>query len=501
VSPTHAALLESVAAADPAHVLLTWQGRDITVAEIAGKARAIAERLHRDGIRPGNAIAVMLDNHPDHVALIFGLALAGAVWVPLNAKLKAPAIRHIASVTEPVGFIAEDAYADAVTEAGIDGLHWQPGDLFSPAPEDGADWQVPAGIGPESTRTILFTSGTTGAPKGVIVTERMLLAASNFAAQASAAMPGDRFHFWEPLIHVGGAQMLALALMRRATLVMVPRFSASRFWEEVRAGRINKAHYLGGVLDILLKQPDDGRGRDHGLELAFGAGARPEVWTAFEERFGVRLVEVYGMTEASSFSTINHDHVIGSIGKAAPGVRVELLDPDGQPVAEGERGEIVVTTEPPELMTPGYLGNPEATAELRRGTRLHTGDIAWRDAEGNYFFSGRSKDMIRHKGENVSAWEVERVLNDHPEVAETAVIGVPGELGEEDILACILPVAGANPDAAAIIGWCADRLAAFQLPRYVRFVTDFDRTPSERIRKGNLDRNPSDAIDLAAKRG
>lgn len=493
---THAALLEQVAADDPDHVLLEWEGRAITVAEIAARARAIAGRLRTDGVKPGDAIALMLDNHPDHVALIFALALGGAVWVPLNSKLKGPALRHIAEVTKPVGTIADAAYEAAIAEAGIGGKSWKAADLFALTPENPGSLPGRNDILPESTRTILFTSGTTGAPKGVIVTERMLLAAANFAAIASEAKAGDRFHFWEPLIHVGGAQMLGLALMKRATLVMVPRFSASRFWDEVRTGRVTKAHYLGGVLDILLKQPESPRDRDHALEIAFGAGARPEVWRAFEARFGVKLVEVYGMTEASSFSTLNLDHVVGSIGKAAPGFTIRLLDPDGREVADGERGEIVLRTDPPQLMTPGYLGNPEATAELLRDGWLHTGDIARRDADGNHYFSGRAKDMIRHKGENVSAWEVERVLNDHPTVAESAVLGVPGELGEEDILACVLPAAGAEIDPAVIRDWCTERLAPFQQPRYLRIVTGFDKTPSERIRKQMIARDVSGDIEL-----
>ena len=160
---------------------------------------------------------------------------------------------------------------------------------------------------------------------------------------------------------------------------------------------------------------------------------------------------------------------------------------------DGERGEIVLQTDPPTLMTPGYLGNPKATAELLQSDGLHTGDIAWRDADGNYFFSGRSKDMIRHKGENVSAWEVERVLNDHPAIAESAVIGVPGALGEEDIMAFLRTAAGTTLDLTELKVWCAERLAAFQMPRYIRRVEAFDLTPSERIRKGGLPRDTSDA--------
>lgn len=488
---THAALLISAAATRPDHVLLDWQGRAITTDEVCQQAQTLAAGLRAAGVQAGDAVALMLDNHPDHVALIFALALSGAVWVPLNPKLKGPAIRHIIQVTDPVLGVADDGHAANIRETGFSRPVLTLADLM--ATTTGTTPPAGEGLTGESTRTILFTSGTTGAPKGVIVTERMLLSASRFAAMASGAQTGHRFHFWEPLIHVGGAQMLALALEQQATLVMVPRFSASRFWDEVRDGRVSRAHYLGGVLDILLKLPPDPKDRDHGLELAFGAGARPEVDAAFRERFGVRLVEVYGMTEASSFSTINHDGVAGSIGKAAPGVTITLRDPEGRVVPDGERGEIVLQTDPPTLMTPGYLGNPKATAELLQADGLHTGDIAWRDADGNYFFSGRSKDMIRHKGENVSAWEVERVLNDHPAIAESAVIGVPGALGEEDIMAFLRTAAGTTLDLTELKVWCAERLAAFQMPRYIRRVEAFDLTPSERIRKGGLPRDTSDA--------
>lgn len=488
---THAALLTSAAATRPGHVLLDWQGRAITTDQVYRQAQTLASGLRAAGVQTGDAVALMLDNHPDHVALIFALALSGAVWVPLNPKLKGPAIRHIIQVTDPVLGVADGDHVANIRETGFSRPVLTLADLMATA----AGTTPPAGEGltGESTRTILFTSGTTGAPKGVIVTERMLLSASRFAAMASGAEPGHRFHFWEPLIHVGGAQMLALALEQQATLVMVPRFSASRFWDEVREGRVSRAHYLGGVLDILLKLPASPQDRDHGLELAFGAGARPEVDTAFRERFGVRLVEVYGMTEASSFSTINHDGVAGSIGKAAPGVTITLRDPEGAAVPNGERGEIILRTEPATLMTPGYLGNPDATAELLQPDGLHTGDIAWRDDDGNYFFSGRSKDMIRHKGENVSAWEVERVLNDHPDIAESAVIGVLGALGEEDIMAFLLPVAGTTLDPGELKAWCTDRLAAFQMPRYIQRVETFDRTPSERIKKAGLPRDTDGA--------
>jgi crotonobetaine/carnitine-CoA ligase len=317
-----------------------------------------------------------------------------------------------------------------------------------------------------------------------MVTERMLLAAATATALASRCESGDRFLMWEPLHHIGGSQLCVLALLECIRLHLISRFSASRFWNQVREFGITRLHYLGGVLDILLSAPESTRDSDHPALLAFGAGARADTWRAFSERFQVTLHEVYGMTEASSFSTLNEEGVFGSVGRALPWFELELVDPDGNPLPEGP-GELTVRAREPGLLTPGYLGNPEATQELLRDGRLFTGDLMRRDEAGNLYYVGRRGDAIRRRGENLSAWEIEQALLLHPHVAEAAVLGVAAEIGEQEVHAFILST---DPDLTceSLLTWCRENLGRHQVPRYFSFVDEFPRTPSERIAKSEL---------------
>ena len=190
-------------------------------------------------------------------------------------------------------------------------------------------------------------------------------------------------------------------------------------------------HYLGGVIDILLKYPANPNDKDHSIQLAFGGGCSLSGWRAFENRFGVKIQEVYGLTEASGFSTINKSGKIGSIGKPYPYFEVKIVDDEGKPLEPGQIGEIVIREKEPGLITQGYLENPEATAKALRGGWLYTGDLGCYDEEGDFYYKGRKKDSIRRRGENISAWEVERVLNSHPKIQESAVMGVDADVGEQ----------------------------------------------------------------------
>ena len=296
----------------------------------------------------------------------------------------------------------------------------------------------------------MYTSGTTGRPKGVLVTHRMLRLAGEAAALVSAARDGDVFFVWEPLFHIGGAQLLVVPLLRRVVLAMVARFSAGRFWEQVRAEGASHIHYLGGILQILLKQAPGPLDCSHGVRIAWGGGCPAEIWRAFEARFGVQIRECYGMTEASSMTTFNDGGPVGSVGQAMPWFTVALLDEQGRPAP---RGEIVVRTSMPGALTEGYFRNPEATAALLRGGALHSGDVGSFDAEGNLYFHGRQSDSVRCRGENVSAFEVEHVAAAHPAVEDCAMIGVATDVGEQDIKLFVKP-RGAI-DLAALSAWLA----------------------------------------------
>ena len=291
---------------------------------------------------------------------------------------------------------------------------------------------------------------------------------------------------WEPLYHIGGAQMIVLPLIRDVTLALVEHFSASRFWQQVSHYGASHIHFLGGILQILLKQPPSPLDRTHGARIAWGGGCPREVWRPFEERFGLQIRECYGMTECSSITTYNDNGTVGSVGKPAPWFSVTLTDANGIPVPTGERGEIIVQTSLPGAITRGYLSNPEATARALRGDAFHTGDLGSFDSDGNMYFHGRMTDNVRVRGENVSAMEVEQVAAKHPAVEDCAMIGVAAEIGEQEIKLFVKRKAGATLAPQELSGWLAERLAPYQNPRYIVMVDDFERTASQRIMKHRL---------------
>jgi crotonobetaine/carnitine-CoA ligase len=287
--------------------------------------------------------------------------------------------------------------------------------------------------------------------------------------------------------------LIILPLIRDVTLALTPRFTASGFWDEVRACGATRIHHLGGILQMLLKQPPSPRDRDHGVTIAWGGGCTAEVWAEFSNRFGTRMVEGYGMTEASSLTTINDEDMPGFVGRALPWFDVRILAPDGRECPRGTRGEIVVAPigKGAAALFTGYLNSEEATREALRGGRLHTGDQGEMDAEGRVRFHGRLKETIRVRGENVSAWEVEHVVDQHEAVAACAVIPVKADIGEADIKLFIQLAPDRQLSGAELFDWARLRLAPHQLPRHIAFIPAFERTPSERIIKHTLDNAPT----------
>jgi crotonobetaine/carnitine-CoA ligase len=487
---------------DPECLVLSAGDHQHTVRTLRMAAEKTAKRLAARGFQPGNNILIMLPNSIDMVVLLLAVARLGGIWVAIAPDTSVVVLSHIMTSVDPDFVIAPPANAETIgasEPADIDLMLFDPGAeslLQTIAQEEAELPDIEIGV-PDHVRAIVFTSGTTGPPKGTLVTERMLVASAWGTGHAADAIPSDRFLLWEPVYHIGGVQLVTLALILPIRLFLVPRFSASSFWSQVREFGITKIHYLGGILEILLSHPATPTDRHHQVKLAFGAGARPEVWTAFETRFAVPLREVYGLTEASSFSTINSESVHGSIGKVVPWSELELQGSGGRAVAAGQTGEIVLRTHDPRLMTPGYLNDPVATSEILKPDGLHTGDLARMDTAGNVYFVGRKRDAIRRRGEMISAWEVESMIITHPCVAECAAVAIPAEVGEEEILIYICPAAGSRLDLREVAAWSSTAMPARIFPRYWRLIDEFPRTPSARIAKPKLPRNADDALDAS----
>ena len=501
-------LLEYRVEHTPDDIFGVHQNREISFSTLGACVNRLANGLAEAGVGPGKSVAVMLYNHPDHIFSFFALASLGAVWIPININLRGQSLAYIFEQCCPSTVIVEAEFWDRL-ESVLAGeklgpiiirnssmLSQKPNVLDFAALTQGDHNRPSTRPGLDELRCVSFTSGTTGPPKGVLMTERMLSACATGAAIASEVRAQDVFLLWEPLYHSSGAQMCILALMEPVTLIIVRRFSASRFWRIIKNYKVTKIHYLGGIIDILLKQPPTPDDKKHCVRIAFGGGCRKENWRVFEKRFGVKIQECYGMTEASGFTTVNTSGKVGSIGKPYPYFDVQIIDENERTLKAGQCGEILVRAKEPGLITQGYLKNQAATAAALQDGWLHSGDIGSYDEEGDFYYLGRKKDCIRRRGENISAWEVERVLNSHPDIKESAVIGVDAEIGEQDLKAFIVCAAGAAIEAIDIINWCRPRMPHYQIPRYVAFIERFEKTPTERIIKKTLSNHTNDCWDL-----
>lgn len=496
-------LWDARAKRDPAHVYCRFQDRDWTIGELNERINRLANALLASGLRQGDRVAVMLPSHPDHIVTIFALAKAGLVRIPVNVHLKGASLDFVFDRFEPHALIADCAYADALAPiaARLPALRlvWRGGEgpqNVAGMVEAASPQRPPVVVATDDIIAITPSSGTTGEPKGVLKSDRSLRAGPMGTLALTGAKAGDVFLLWEPLHHGAGVAVLIAALMEPITLAMVEKFSASKFWDEVRRYDVTHIHYLGGVLPLLLKQPASPLDREHKVRMAWGGGCPIDVWRAFEERFGVVLREGYGLSEMTTFVTINPEGRLGSCGRPLPFYDVALLGEDGREVPAGEAGEIVVRPREASLAFKGYFRMEEAGAALVRDGWFSTGDLARRDEDGFLFYAGRKKDSVRRRGVNISAWEVERIILTHDDVEECALIGVPSELGDDDLKLFVRPAAGREPDPLALIRWCEGRMPYFQIPRYIEGIDEFPKTPTQRIKKSDLSRSVDSCFDL-----
>ncbi|MBR0665472.1 ATP-dependent acyl-CoA ligase [Roseomonas hellenica] len=498
-------VMDAQALAEPERIFCAHDGQAISFGALDAAVNRIANGLLAEGLRPGDRVALMLPGHPDHIACILALAKLGLVRVPVNTGLQGASLAYPFDAFAVEALIADRAYADALApvlaERRLRAVFWRGGgdgpsfEALLAHPDAGPP---PVAPGADDILAITPSSGTTGAPKGVLKSDRTLRAGPMAILRLTEARPGDTLLFWEALHHGAGVAVVIAAILGRLRLGMVDRFSASRFWQQARESGATRVHYLGSVLPMVLRQPERPDDRDHGVRMAWGGGCPPEIWRAVEQRFGVEIREGYGLSELITFCTLNLTGKPGSIGRPLSWYEAMVADPEGRPLPPGEAGELCFRAKEAGLHFLGYFRNGPATAEAMRDGWFRTGDLARQDEEGDLFFVGRAKDSIRRRGINVSAWEVERVLLEHPAIEEVALIGVPSELGEDEIKIFVRRAAGATLDAASLLRWCAPRLPRFQLPRYVAFVADFPRTPTQRIRKLELPRDTAGCWDLEA---
>ena len=493
-------------------VLISLRGKNATYGQVHGSVQELAGALRQAGVKPGDRVGLMLGQSVEHLELFLAIAWTGAIMVPFSIHLKSAGIELQLTSARPSLMVASRAHADQIRAACLavadrPALVWFE-DGVDPAGETHLNALLrssravaePVIRGLEDTVSIMYTSGTTGAPKGAVLSERNWVVGAKTTGILTGARRDDVFHFWEPFYHGSAWIVFTLALQQGLRLHMVERFSASRLWEQMVEAGATKLHYLGGLVNIILAQPESPNDRRHKVSVAWGGACPAGSWRAFEERFGVHVREGYGLTEAGMFSHLNLDGVVGSMGKPIDEYESWIEDEKGRRAAPGVVGELVVRPIGPSVGMTEYWGEPEKTKEVLRNGCIYTGDYAMMDEQGYFFFKGRKKDALRRRGENISAWEVERVINAGPGVEESAVIGVDSDMGEQEVMAIVKMREGEQGDALGLLKFCADQLAYYQVPRYWQFVDDFPRGPTQRIVKREIEVDLSQAWD-AEKEG
>lgn len=492
--PALADALASLGRDEPQRTYLRDRAGAVTAAELDGRVDAAVAHLRGLGVDASSRVALALPVSVEHVVLIFALLRIGALWIPLNPQLQGEPLGHqlrdsgaTAVVTESFGPLLD--HLPAASGSALPGVADAAPVLVEIVQDLGAEDAAEDAAG---ACLLMYTSGTTGPPKGALVSETMLRAAVLGALEVTRPRTGDVLYVWEPLFHIGGAQVVFLPLFAQVSLALAPRFSASRFWQDVVDFDVTHIHYLGGVLQILLQLPATEHERRNRVRVAWGAGATPEVRAACRDRYGFALHECYGMTEASSIVTVNRNEPDGGVGLPLPWVELEVGEPGA--ADRPDVGEVLVRGRVPGLLTAGYLGRPEASAGARDGEWFRTGDLGRLDERGRLHFAGRGSDSIRVRGENVSAWQIESVFGLHPDVGRCAVVGVDAQVGEQEMLLLLTAAEGRQLDPAAVLEWGGRRLARFQVPRYARVVEEMPLTPSQRIAKHRLPKELDAAV-------
>ena len=335
---------------------------------------------------------------------------------------------------------------------------------------------------------MMYTSGTTSKPKGVLITHANYLHGGEIMAKAMRVGPDDRHLIVLPFFHAGAhIHAFVPSLLAGASAAVMEGFSATRFWDQAIAYGATLAALFAAPVRMLLNQPDRPHHRQHRLRLVtYAQNVTPEEFEAWHARFGVRLMQLWGMTESMSLPLINPLDLPSkplSMGMPALGAELRVVDDAGQEVPPRTVGELVLQGVPGVSLMKGYFKNPEATAEAMRGEWLYTGDLAWMDEEGYFYFVDRKKDIIKRAGENVAAGEVEAVLRQHGAVADAAVIGVPDPVRDEAIKALVILREGQRATAEELIEWCGARLSKFKVPEIVEFRETFPRTSVGKIQK------------------
>lgn len=499
-------VLASRAGRDPSRPFIFFRERNWSWDEFTQAVDAAARVLAARGISKGDRMAVMARNCDGHVLLLFALSRLGAIMVPVNPEFGVQEAKYVLHHAE-VSAVAATQDTLAVARDAALGLKTRPWFVLLDAAADGVPAMedllkaapaiaLPDDIDGDATCLIVYTSGTTGFPKGAMHSQKSFVAGGEAFVQRVHLQDDDRVMIVLPLFHINAMfYSLAGTLAAGASMVIIPKFSASTFWQTAVDTGATQVNIIEAIGSILRNRPRSEFRPEHRIKKVYGVRASMD--ETFKNDFRIpHRIGGYGMTEipgvtCNPFDVENEGpQKLGSMGPvgrhpdpARPWAQCRVVDDEGRDVPVGEPGELWVKTP---IIMQGYFRDPEQTAGTFEGDWFKTGDLVRRDEDDYFYFISRKRDIIRRRGENIAAAELDRVVGEHPAVAEAGTIAVPSELGEDDIFVIVAVKPGAKVSAEEIAGWCRARLAPQKVPRYVAFVDELPHTPTHKIAKAVL---------------
>jgi len=498
-------ILEERAARAGHDEFFTWGAEVVTVGQFNARVNRFSRKLADLGVRRGTHVMVLMNTSPDYVALWFAIAKLGGVEVPLNAAYHGDLLRHQIVTGQASVSVVDAAYASRIDDlaGGLPDLErvivrgsyaqrdtrmtWSDFSALD-GPNDESDLGI--GIGHDATAGVIFTSGTTGPSKGVLLSHHYMAAYGLMYAEVNRLRDDDVLFNFLPFFHLSGKFLTIASLAMNARMHLAPRLSVSTFWEDCRRHGITNFIGVGGICNMLLAQPPRADDAQTQLRTVYAVPDPADIHAEFEQRFGCRMTTVYGSTECGLPIVRGPEDPYrpGSCGRQSPYYEVAIVDQRDSSVPPGTVGEIVVRPKRPYLLGSGYIGMPDRTVESWSNLWLHTGDRGRVDDDGWFWFEDRASDSMRRRGENVSSYEVEVLVVKHPAVAEAAAVAAVSDLAEDEIWLLVKLREGHELTYEELLQHCAATMPYFMIPRYLEFVDDFPRTPTAKVEKYKLRR-------------
>jgi crotonobetaine/carnitine-CoA ligase len=492
-------LIDKTSKKYPSKTFLRFGKQEISYSSLANMVRALSSSLSKFGVQAGDYVAILLPNSTEFIYSWLSLVSIGAVVVPINTGYKAEEFENVLNHARCSTIITNSSLFTSLasirtrcpylTKIISTDRSLRDAFFFGDMMGSPSDWSFDLSFEDDAPACVNYTSGTTGSPKGVVQAHRTYLLTAEAFPYWLGLNENDRLFTCLPLFHMNAqAYTMMGCLGVGATMILVDRFSASHFWEQIEESDATEFNFIGAMMMILYKQSTEER-RYHRVKISYGVPAIPEeIKKEIEQRFSIRIITGYGLTE-STFGTIEPlegPRKPGSIGKPRqhPTLgninEVRIVNEDLQELPAGAVGEIILRN--PAIFK-GYLNDPEQTSKVVRDGWLHTGDLGYRDSDDFFYFVDRMKDIIRRRGENISSLEIEGAILQNPKVLQCAVIAVPSDLLDDEIKAYVVPKPDVQLTHQEVVDWCTAKLADFKVPRFIEFRQALPQTQTQRVAK------------------